>query len=159
ILIKRDMDIARDEVRVMTVHGAKGLEAPHVILADTTTPPAGAHPPRLLKLPAQAAAPGTPDRLVWAGAKATDVPAVAAARAQALAETQNEYRRLLYVAMTRAADRLVVCGAVGTGGRPAGCWYDLVANALAPHLVEEPADVGDVPVQRYRRMPAARVGG
>ena len=39
--VKRDMDIARDEVRVMTVHGAKGLEAPIVILADTTTPPKG----------------------------------------------------------------------------------------------------------------------
>ena len=35
------MEITRDEVRVMTVHGAKGLEAPVVILADTTTPPAG----------------------------------------------------------------------------------------------------------------------
>ena len=35
------MEIARDEVRVMTVHGAKGLEAPIVILADTTTPPQG----------------------------------------------------------------------------------------------------------------------
>ncbi|MGB6536399.1 MAG: double-strand break repair helicase AddA, partial [Xanthobacteraceae bacterium] len=48
--VKRDMEIARDEVRVMTVHGAKGLEAPVVILADTMTPPAGPRPPRLLKL-------------------------------------------------------------------------------------------------------------
>ena len=46
--VKRDMEIARDEVRVMTVHGAKGLEAPIVILADTMTPPAGPKPPRLL---------------------------------------------------------------------------------------------------------------
>ena len=44
------MEIARDEVRVMTVHGAKGLEAPVVILADTTTNPTGPKPPRLLKL-------------------------------------------------------------------------------------------------------------
>ena len=48
--VKRDMEIKRDEVRVMTVHGAKGLEAPIVILADTITPPAGPRPPRLLKL-------------------------------------------------------------------------------------------------------------
>ena len=50
--IKRDMEIARDEVRVMTVHGAKGLEAPIVILADTTTEPQGPiqHQPRLLTL-------------------------------------------------------------------------------------------------------------
>ena len=46
--VKRDMEIARDEVRVMTVHGAKGLEAPIVILADTMTPPGGPKPPRLL---------------------------------------------------------------------------------------------------------------
>ena len=71
--IKRDMEITRDEVRVMTVHGAKGLEAPLVILADTTSRPTGPRPPRLLALPAQRAAPGTPDRIVWAGRKATDV--------------------------------------------------------------------------------------
>ena len=75
------MEIARDEVRVMTVHGAKGLEAPIVILADTTTPPEGPREPRLLELPVANAAPGTPDRLVWAGRKADDVAPVAAARA------------------------------------------------------------------------------
>ena len=55
--VKRDMEIARDEVRVMTVHGAKGLEAPIVILADTTTPPAGPNQrqPRLLDLAREAA--------------------------------------------------------------------------------------------------------
>jgi ATP-dependent helicase/nuclease subunit A len=56
-VVKRDMETTRDEVRVMTVHGAKGLEAPVVILADTTTPPKGAHPPTLLEIeppPAQA---------------------------------------------------------------------------------------------------------
>src|SRR4029079_14482667 len=47
---KRDMDMARAEGAGMTVHGAKGLEAPIVILAGTTTPPQGFHPPRLLKL-------------------------------------------------------------------------------------------------------------
>src|SRR5262249_3507807 len=53
--IKRDMEISRDEVRVMTVHGAKGLEAPLVILADTTSAPTGPRPPRLLAVPAQGA--------------------------------------------------------------------------------------------------------
>ena len=63
--VKRDMEISRDEVRVMTVHGAKGLEAPIVFLADTTTPPAGPpqRQPRLLRLahgaaPAGCARPG-----------------------------------------------------------------------------------------------------
>ena len=63
--VKRDMEMARDEVRVMTVHGAKGLEAPIVILADTTTPPQGFHPPRLLQLPRSRAADG---RRRWCGA-------------------------------------------------------------------------------------------
>ena len=80
--VKRDMDIARDEVRVMTVHGAKGLEAPIVILADTTTPPKGPREPRLLALPVANAAPGAPERIVWAGRKADDVAPVAAARAR-----------------------------------------------------------------------------
>ena len=48
--VKRDMEMVRDEVRVMTVHGAKGLEANTVILADTTTPPTGPRDPRLLAL-------------------------------------------------------------------------------------------------------------
>ena len=73
--VKRDMEIARDEVRVMTVHGAKGLEAPVVILADTMTPPAGPRPPRLLQLAGGAAA------MIWAGRKDDDVPSVAQARA------------------------------------------------------------------------------
>ncbi len=72
--VKRDMEIARDEVRVMTVHGAKGLEAPIVILADTMTPPAGPRPPRLLQLAGSA--------LIWAGRKDDDVPSVAAARSE-----------------------------------------------------------------------------
>jgi ATP-dependent helicase/nuclease subunit A len=149
--VKRDMDIARDEVRVMTVHGAKGLEAPIVVLADTMTPPAGSHPPRLLPIARHRAPPDAPDLLVWAGAKATDVPAVTHARQSVIAEAENEYRRLLYVAMTRAAERLVVCGAEGARGRPAGCWYDLVVEALRNDLNEEPADDGDGVALRYRR--------
>ncbi len=139
--VKRDMEIARDEVRVMTVHGAKGLEAPIVILADTMTQPSGPRPPRLLELPGGA--------VIWAGRKDDDVPAVAAARAAALTEAEDEYRRLLYVAMTRAADRLIVCGADGERARPKGCWYDLVAEPLQPFLVAE-KECGEK-VLRYRK--------
>src|SRR4029077_19550211 len=149
--VKRDMDIARDEVRVMTVHGAKGLEAPIVILADTTTPPKGPREPRLLNVPVANAAPGTPDRLVWAARKADDVAPVAAARAVAVGAAEDEYRRLLYVAMTRAADRLVVAGSRGVNRMPDGCWYQLVENALEPDAVEQPADDGDGTVWRWRK--------
>ncbi len=143
--IKRDMEIKRDEVRVMTVHGAKGLEAPIVILADTITPPAGPRPPRLLKL--------ADGPLIWVGRKADDVAPVATARALYQSDTEDEYRRLLYVAMTRAADRLIVCGAEGVRGRPPGCWYDLVRGPLAKLLVEEQDD-GET-VWRYRKSASA----
>jgi ATP-dependent helicase/nuclease subunit A len=139
--VKRDMEIARDEVRVMTVHGAKGLEAPVVILADTMTPPAGPRPPRLLTLPGNAT--------IWAGRKADDAPPVAAARQAAVTEAEHEYRRLLYVAMTRAADRLIVCGADGRNKRPDGCWYDLVQKPLELFLVEEMD--GEEKVLRFRK--------
>jgi ATP-dependent helicase/nuclease subunit A len=142
--VKRDMEIARDEVRVMTVHGAKGLEAPTVILADTMTPPTGPKPPRLLELAGGA--------VIWAGRKEDDVPSVAAARDAAKSEAENEYRRLLYVAMTRAADRLIVCGADGRTKRPDRCWYDLVRGPLESFLVEE--DDSGEKVLRFRRTPA-----
>jgi ATP-dependent helicase/nuclease subunit A len=146
--IKRDMEITRDEVRVMTVHGAKGLEAPIVILADTTTPPAGPsqHQPRLLSL-AKADGFGP---LAWAPRKDDDVGPMGDARAATTAAAENEYRRLLYVAMTRAADRLLICGATGTRSAPLGCWYELVAQALKEHCSEEPADDGEGPVWRFR---------
>jgi ATP-dependent helicase/nuclease subunit A len=143
--VKRDMEIARNEVRVMTVHGAKGLEAPIVFLADTMTPPAGPRHPRLLTLG------GT--TTIWAGRKADDAPAVATARQDALAEAEHEYRRLLYVAMTRAADRLIVCGAEGERKRPDGCWYDLIRAPLEPFLVEETDSAEKV--LRYRKSGVA----
>ena len=142
--IKRDMEMDRDEVRVMTVHGAKGLEAPIVILADSTTPPQGWHPPKLLKMP-------TPAPLIWASAKANDVGPMATARETMLVEARDEYRRLLYVAMTRAAERLVICGTQGKNKIPEGCWYELVENALKPLSATEPADFGDGDVLRYRK--------
>src|SRR6202050_2352868 len=138
--VKRDMEIRRDEVRVMTVHGAKGLEAPIVILADTITPPV-IKPPRLLQL--------ADGPTIWAGRKADDVPNVATARSDANGETEHEYRRLLYVAMTRAAQHLIICGADGLIRRPQHCWYNLVGEALGPLLIEEDDD-GDK-VLRFRK--------
>jgi ATP-dependent helicase/nuclease subunit A len=152
--VKRDMEITRDEVRVMTVHGAKGLEAPIVVLADTTTEPAGPaqRQPRLLAL-ANTAAPHSPRCLAWIGAKATDTGPLSVARERMRSESEDEYRRLLYVAMTRAADRLVVCGAEGERAPPEGCWWNLVSAALKPLSVEERAADDDGTVWRYRKVP------
>ncbi len=154
--VKRDMELARDEVRVMTVHGAKGLEAPIVILADTTTPAEGFHPPRLLPLTAKDAPPGP---IVWATAKFRDTGPMAAARNAVLDNARDEYRRLLYVAMTRAIDRLIVCGIDTVRRAPAGCWYELTRGALEPLCVKETADYGDVEVLRYRKHAGPAAGG
>jgi len=156
--VKRDMEMARDEVRVMTVHGAKGLEAKNVILIDhTTTRPEGAHPPRLLTTPITGAPPDAA-ALIWAAAKDKDAGPMPQARARAIEAAGDEYRRLLYVGLTRAADRLVICGAKGVNKPPQGCWHDLVLGALQP-LSEEDSDA-DGTIWRFCKSdaPAATDG-
>ncbi|MGC1553451.1 MAG: UvrD-helicase domain-containing protein, partial [Bradyrhizobium sp.] len=120
--VKRDMEISRNEVRVMTVHGAKGLEASVVIMVDTTSSPSDTQRLRLIQVPRGDGGEVT----VWAGRKADDPSAVAAARTAMLDDTEHEYRRLLYVAMTRAADRLIVAGIKPGNSKNLrqSCWYD-----------------------------------
>jgi ATP-dependent helicase/nuclease subunit A len=91
------------------------------------------------------------NEIVWARGQKEDVGPIGAARTLAQQDARNEYRRLLYVAMTRAAERLIVCGAKGANKIPDGCWYQLVENALAGDCVSEPADDGDGEVLRYRK--------
>ncbi len=148
--VKRDMEISRDEVRVMTVHGAKGLEAPVVIMIDTTSSPADTQRLRLIQLPRGNGG----NVMVWAGKKADDPKPVATARQEMLDDTEHEYRRLLYVAMTRAADRLIVAGI-----KPGNvntirkfCWYDLADKGLAASgLEEEIIETDDGAIRRYTR--------
>ena len=139
--IKRDMDVARNEVRVMTVHGAKGLEAPVVFLADTTATPVETQRLHLIHLPATNAASDAPLLTVWAGRKADDPALVATARGEMQRGTDDEYRRLLYVAMTRAADRLII-GGCQPGNRSdilPSSWYALVRDGLRRSGLQETA--------------------
>ncbi len=123
--VKRELSGPQDEVRVMTVHGAKGLEAPIVILPDTTSDV------RKDTSGLFFAEDGAP---VWTGPKGNDTPATALLRADSDARALREHRRLLYVALTRAQDRLVVCGAwagsVNGAGRPGDSWYALCQSAM-----------------------------
>ncbi|MEE2565207.1 UvrD-helicase domain-containing protein [Hyphobacterium marinum] len=100
--IKREMEEARSDVRVMTVHASKGLEAPIVILPDTTRAPRSRSEGGLV--------PHGELGVLWPMGKDTDPPLLAELRAQGDAAAEGEYTRLLYVALTRARDRLLVCG-------------------------------------------------
>ena len=120
--VKRDLEQAlRNEVRVMTVHGSKGLQAPIVFLPDTLQVPS--QRPELLWT--------EDDYLLWPPRAKFVEPVSRAAIDHAVIRRNQEYRRLLYVAMTRAEDRLYVCGWNTRNKPPDGNWYDLVAGALA----------------------------
>ena len=159
--VKRDMEITRDEVRVMTVHGAKGLEAPVVFMIDTTSSPSDSQRMNLIHVPQGNAAAGPSGVVVWAGKKSDDPEAVALARAAMIQDTEDEYRRLLYVAMTRAADRLIVGGCMPGNRKEVRehSWYDLIQKGLENsglHMQQVPPPSGTV--KRYTKpgeaMPA-----
>lgn len=152
--VKRDMEITRDEVRVMTVHGAKGLEASVVFLVDTTTSPSDTQRLKLINLPTGNADPHASGVVVWAGRKAEDPPPVVAARSAMIGDTEDEYRRLLYVAMTRAADRLIVGGCLPGNMRSVRplSWYDLITKGLeGSDLQLEEIETAIGRVKRYKR--------
>ena len=119
--IKRDMERGRNEVRVMTVHGAKGLEADIVILPDTTTTPQGAsrHGAMLYES----------DGAFFPLADTQAPECLRAAKLRADEEALREHRRLLYVALTRAKDELHICGFENSRGIRNGSWYELMRPA------------------------------
>ncbi|MGE0213652.1 MAG: double-strand break repair helicase AddA [Parvibaculaceae bacterium] len=125
--IKRDTDQSAAEVRIMTVHGAKGLEAPVVILPDTCDPPSGRDDAPVLM---EGEVP------VWRLKTAHEPRRVTALREAHHRKAHEEYNRLLYVAMTRAKDRLYVCGALAKEEPDRDCWHTLVLDALKPRARE-----------------------
>ncbi|MEE9299573.1 MAG: double-strand break repair helicase AddA [Alphaproteobacteria bacterium] len=123
--IKRDLEQGGDAVRVMTVHGAKGLQAPIVFLPETLQAPS---PRETILWPE--GEPGD-EILLWPGRVARDDRLSRAAREAARRRVAEEYRRLLYVAMTRAEDRLYLCGWRTKREPSPDCWYNLIEEALA----------------------------
>jgi ATP-dependent helicase/nuclease subunit A len=140
--IKRDMEQGRDEVRVMTVHGAKGLEAPIVFLPDTCSTRSARQPNALLTLQDAERQIGLPPPFLWPIKGTSRVATVQGAKAQVTAAETEERNRLLYVALTRARDRLYVAGFEGVRGRQPGCWYNLIKEGLEGRLEEVPAPDG-----------------
>jgi len=127
--VKRDLESGRDEVRVMTVHGAKGLEAPVVVVLDGCEP-LGRNDPPLLPL----AANGAVVPPVWSSGRTQDCAATETARAALLARARQEHNRLLYVAMTRAADRLIVAPFRGHERETETAWCRMVQAGLEAAL-------------------------
>ena len=137
--IKRDMEAAGRAVRVMTVHGAKGLEAPLVILADAGkafTTNRIAQNLHIAKNDDDALAP--PDHLLVMPRDGARTAFSNALRDREIARHKEEWRRLLYVAMTRAEDWLVVCGT--EPAQKGTTWHGLVSDALEPHPSVTPED-------------------
>ncbi len=131
--IKREQEEGGGSVRVMTVHGSKGLEAPWVILPVAPNY-GGRKDSEPLLLPEN----GQP--YLCAGGKKADVQAITALRDARTRKDDQESLRLFYVALTRARDRLTVCGYLGktaprTGTFPS--WYELAAEAFAALPVTE----------------------
>ncbi len=134
--IKRDLERAQGAVRILTVHGAKGLEAPIVFLPDTTSLPSGRGDPLLWAEEDD----GAPPAILWPARKDREDPVCRALSAARRARAMAEYRRLLYVAMTRAEDRLYICGARPSRGEvPDEAWYSLVEAGLSG--VAEPFEI------------------
>ncbi len=141
--IKRDLEQSgRDQVRIMTVHGAKGLEAPVVFLPDTFQKPNRGHTRAKLLWPGHASL------MLWPPRTDDEDPVARAARDEDKTRQRHEHMRLLYVAMTRAAERLYVTGFLtqkeklddGDWLKPErleDTWYGMIADAMTEENAHE----------------------
>ena len=150
--LKRDMEQGRDEVRVLTVHGAKGLEAGIVFLPDTCTVKSGRAANGLLALEGLPLPSATPDLVVWPVKGSASLAPIAAAKSRLAAREAEELNRLLYVALTRPRDRLYIAGFQSRDTLAPGCWYETITRALGPHL----EDVALPDGTSVRRLSAAQ---
>ena len=136
--IKREMDRTAGEVRIMTVHAAKGLEAPIVFLVDKCSPAfLPQHAPALYHWAGSEHGGSAADKrregcYFWVPTSASHNATTRDLRDVEKRRAEEEYRRLLYVGMTRAEDRLIICGYRGTREPTSPNWHAMVSRALEP---------------------------
>jgi ATP-dependent helicase/nuclease subunit A len=131
--IKREQEEGGRSVRVMTVHGSKGLEAPWVILP--VGPQHGSARKTDLLMTSE-----NGDLYLCAGGRTAETQAITDIRKAKSRKEEEEGLRLFYVAVTRARDRLTLCGYAGKRAASKGlypAWYDLAADAMASLEVRE----------------------
>ena len=144
--VQRDPSSPVNAVRIMTVHGAKGLEAPYVVLADATADPAKlgkSNPP--LDFPIE---PGVVVPLVRPTKKEAVSPFLELIANDDELDLQ-EHMRLLYVGLTRAKERLVIAG-IAKPKEVEDCWHRRVGNALMSLGATSESDPEWGEVLRYR---------
>lgn len=125
--IKRNMDRGSGEVRLMTVHGAKGLESSIVILPDTTATPKDKATSALMFVKGE---PGEAKLPLWRLSGLAQSSIIERWKDRDKEIGLEEYRRLLYVAMTRARDELYICGCHNDNKLNENSWYAMVEDAL-----------------------------
>jgi ATP-dependent helicase/nuclease subunit A len=155
IVVKREMEAERAEVRVMTAHGAKGLEAPIVFLPETTLTQTQRGSPLLPVTRPDG------DGFLWCASATRDCPPTATARTERSSREEAEAFRLLYVALTRARDRLVLCGRISHRIDPSKLkgWWGAVRDALAAEGLDGPVrelETAHGAVRRYGEDPEIR---
>lgn len=143
--VKRELAEENDAIRVMTVHGAKGLEAPIVILPETTGPVSDKEEFKFAELE------GTP---VLLGNKKTDTKEQESLREASQDKASKEDKRLLYVALTRACNHLIICGAQHGYGRAQNCWHEICEKTILTLLDDQGNN--ETPPEERLMFPAMR---
>ena len=139
--VKRDLEHGHGEVRVMTVHGAKGLQANIVFIADTCSPPRRQRDPKILW---QQGHDGVPGFVLWQAFRDNEEAVSRALREATHREIEREYRRLLYVAMTRARDRLYIAGWKSERTSTESSWYEMIEAAVDDRWREVEIENGEI---------------
>lgn len=138
--IKREQENGEnDEIRIMTAHGAKGLQAPIIFIADAAKK-GHDHNKAKVRLLWPEDKTGLP---LWASSEEFESLSYKEKRKLEAEKRDEEYRRLLYVAMTRAEDRLYICGCRGKNAEKEDCWHRLISKGFPSESLQIPFMLND----------------